>query len=89
MITIKNLIKYITSGTLSRPAGAFWPNNLIKINKIGHIIHPKRKNGKTCFLNIALNRVLTLPDYFLGNCVAISLKISHFENKSNILVTKH
>ena len=34
MITIKNLIKYITSGTLSRPAGAFWPNNLIKNVKI-------------------------------------------------------
>ena len=43
----KNTIKYITSGALSRPAGAFWPNNLIKINKIGHIIHPKRKEKET------------------------------------------
>ena len=46
MITIKNLIKYITSGTLSRPAGAFWANNLIKIHKIGHIIHPKLNKNK-------------------------------------------
>ena len=47
MITIKNLIKYITSGALSRPAGAFCPNNLIKIHKIEHIIHPKLKKTKT------------------------------------------
>ena len=89
MITIKNLIKYITSGALSRPAGAFCPNNLIKIHKIEHIIHPKlKKNQKHIFSNIALNRVLTLPDYFLGLELLISSGIIDLQNNFIILVRK-
>ena len=84
----QNSIKYITSGTLSRPAGAFWPNNLIKIHKIGHIIHPKRKKHEKENSNIALNRILTLPDYFSGLELLISSRIIDLQNNFIILVRK-
>ena len=44
---------------------------------------------KNTFLKIALNRLLTLPDYSTGLELLISSGISDFENKNISVVTKH
>ena len=44
---------------------------------------------KFTFLMIALNRLLTLPDYSIGLELLISSGIIDFENKNISVVTKH
>ena len=45
--------------------------------------------AKFTFLKIALNRLLTLPDYSIGLELLISSGIIDFENKNISVVTKH
>ena len=44
---------------------------------------------KITFLKIALNRLLTLPDYSIGLELLISSGIIDFENENISVVTKH
>ena len=44
---------------------------------------------KFCFFKIALNRLLTLPDYSAGLQLLISSGIIDLENKNISVVTKH
>ena len=53
--------------------------------KLGRETTKKNNN----FLCIALNRVLTLPDYSTGHSVVVALKIIDFENKNISVVAKH
>ena len=54
-----------------------------------NILKNGQGNKKSNFLCIALNRVLTLPDYSTGHCVVVALKIIDFENENISVVAKH
>ena len=58
----------------------FWVAKFIKIEV---------RVAKITFLKIALNRLLTLPDYSIGLELLISSGIIDFENKNISVVTKH
>ena len=60
-----------------------------KVIKIYKFMYVQSKTKKFKFSRIALNRLLTLPDYSTGHCVVVALKIIDFENKNISVVTKH
>ena len=53
------------------------------------MMNTRLQNQNFTFLRIALNRVLTLPDYSIGHSVVVALKIIDFENKNISVVRKH
>ena len=56
---------------------------------IGILMKPRMQNQNFDFLKIALNRVLTLPDYRSRRELPGSSGIIDFENKNISVVTKH